>query len=80
MVAAKVLLSNLSTCCLIVTHEDCLNNPLDSSEYWQSRMPDWSKVKVPFLSACNWGGQGLHFSEGVAAGLSPQQQEIIALK
>lgn len=41
-------------------HEDCLNNPLDSAEYWQSRMPDWSKVKVPFLSSCNWGGQGLH--------------------
>ncbi|MEE9275410.1 MAG: CocE/NonD family hydrolase [bacterium] len=29
-------------------------------EYWKSRMPDWSKVKVPFLSAGNWGGQGLH--------------------
>jgi uncharacterized protein len=23
-------------------------------------MPDWSKVKVPLLSAANWGGQGLH--------------------
>jgi predicted acyl esterase len=23
-------------------------------------MPDWSKVKTPFLSAANWGGQGLH--------------------
>lgn len=29
-------------------------------EYWQSRFPDWSKVTVPFLSAANWGGQGLH--------------------
>lgn len=29
-------------------------------EYWQSRFPDWSKVKVPLLSAANWGGQGLH--------------------
>jgi len=41
-------------------YEDCLHNPLDSSEYWQSRMPDWTKVKVPLLSAGNWGGQGLH--------------------
>jgi len=29
-------------------------------EYWQSRFPDWSKVTVPFLSAANWGGNGLH--------------------
>jgi len=29
-------------------------------EYWTSRMPDWSKVNVPFLSAANWGGNGLH--------------------
>ena len=28
--------------------------------YWKSRMPDWSKVTVPFLSAANWGGNGLH--------------------
>ncbi|MCJ7772127.1 MAG: CocE/NonD family hydrolase, partial [Desulfobacterales bacterium] len=28
--------------------------------YWMSRMPDWSKVTVPFLSAANWGGNGLH--------------------
>ncbi len=40
--------------------EEIFANPLDSSEYWQSRMPDWSKVTVPFLSAANWGGQGLH--------------------
>jgi len=41
-------------------YEDCTNNPLDTDEYWRSRMPDWSKVEVPFLSSCNWGGQGLH--------------------
>jgi len=38
---------------------ECLSHPLDD-EYWKSRMPDWSKVTVPFLSAANWGGQGLH--------------------
>jgi len=41
-------------------YEDCADNPLDSSPYWQSRMPDWSKVKVPLFSSANWGGQGLH--------------------
>ena len=40
--------------------KDCIENPLDSADYWQSRMPDWSKVKVPLLSSANWGGQGLH--------------------
>jgi predicted acyl esterase len=34
-------------------------HPLDD-DYWKARTPDWSKVTVPFLSAANWGGQGLH--------------------
>jgi uncharacterized protein len=34
-------------------------HPLDD-EYHKQRSPDWSKVTVPFLSAANWGGQGLH--------------------
>ena len=41
-------------------YEDCLARKLDTDEYWQSRMPDWNKVKTPLLSASNWGGQGLH--------------------
>jgi uncharacterized protein len=41
-------------------YEDCLKRKLDTDDYWQSRMPDWSKVKVPLFSAANWGGQGLH--------------------
>lgn len=36
-----------------------LAHPLDD-EYCQDRSPDWARVKVPFLSAANWGGQGLH--------------------
>ena len=32
---------------------------LDDAEC-RARSPDWSKVKAPFLSAANWGGQGLH--------------------
>jgi predicted acyl esterase len=41
-------------------YEDCLINKLDTDEFWQTRMPDWSKVEVPVLSSANWGGQGLH--------------------
>ena len=41
-------------------YEDCISRKLDTDDFWQSRMPDWSKVKTPFLSSANWGGQGLH--------------------
>ncbi len=34
-------------------------HPLDD-DYHRARSPDWSRVTVPFLSAANWGGQGLH--------------------
>ena len=39
--------------------DDILAHPLDD-EYHRARSPDWSRVVVPFLSAANWGGQGLH--------------------
>ena len=29
-------------------------------EAYRRRSPDWSQVTVPFLSAANWGGLGLH--------------------
>ncbi|SIR27638.1 CocE/NonD family hydrolase [Bosea sp. TND4EK4] len=29
-------------------------------EWYAARSPDWSKVTVPFLSAANWAGFGLH--------------------
>jgi predicted acyl esterase len=29
-------------------------------DYWRARMPDYSKINVPLLSAGNWGGVGLH--------------------
>ena len=38
---------------------DLLAHPLDD-DYHRGRSPDWSRVVVPFLSAANWGGQGLH--------------------
>ncbi|HEU0290821.1 MAG TPA: CocE/NonD family hydrolase, partial [Burkholderiales bacterium] len=36
-----------------------LENPL-TGPYYRERTGDLSKVKVPLLSAANWGGQGLH--------------------
>jgi predicted acyl esterase len=41
-------------------YRDCRDNRLATAEFWRSRLPDWSRVRVPFLSAANWGGQGLH--------------------
>lgn len=41
-------------------YEDCLAAKLDTDDFWQSRMPDHSKIEVPLLSTANWGGQGLH--------------------
>jgi len=41
-------------------YQDCISRKLDTDPYWQSRMPDWTRVKTPLLSSANWGGQGLH--------------------
>ncbi len=38
---------------------DILSRPLDG-EWYRSRSADWSKVTVPFLSAANWAGFGIH--------------------
>ncbi|MFT5181946.1 MAG: putative acyl esterase [Alphaproteobacteria bacterium] len=38
---------------------DILAHPLQD-DYWRARMPDYSKIDVPLLSAGNWGGVGLH--------------------
>jgi predicted acyl esterase len=39
--------------------DEIRNHPLDD-DYHRARSPRWDKVVVPFLSAANWGGQGLH--------------------
>ena len=54
---------------------DILAHPLDD-EYHRARSPDWSRVTVPFLSAGNWGGQGLHLRgniEGFVRAASTQK-------
>ncbi len=40
--------------------QDCKAHTLATDDYWRSRLPDFSKITVPLLSAGNWGGQGLH--------------------
>src|SRR6266481_4313461 len=50
-------------------------HPLDDG-YNKTRSPVWSKVTVPFLSAGNWGGQGLHLRgnvEGFVRAASPHK-------
>ncbi len=44
--------------------EEVKDNPL-LDEYYQEVAVNWSKVKVPILSAANWGGQGLHLRGNV---------------
>ena len=39
---------------------DILTRPLANNEWYRARSADWSKVTVPFLSAANWGGFGVH--------------------
>src|SRR5262245_19315105 len=39
--------------------DNILAHPLDD-QYHRDRSPVWEKVVTPFLSAANWGGQGLH--------------------
>ncbi|MDB5947070.1 MAG: peptidase, partial [Ramlibacter sp.] len=55
--------------------DDILAHPLDDA-YHRVRSAAWDKVTVPFLSAGNWGGQGLHLrgnSESFMRAASPRK-------
>ncbi len=39
--------------------EEIRAHPLDDS-FHRARSADWAQITVPFLTAANWGGQGLH--------------------
>jgi len=41
------------------THLDAQNREW-IDDFYRARIPDYSKIKTPFLSAGNWGGIGLH--------------------
>jgi predicted acyl esterase len=50
-------------------------HPLDDA-YHRARSPVWDRVTTPFLSAANWGGQGLHLRgnfEGFVRAASQQK-------
>ncbi len=44
--------------------QDLREHPL-FDDYWQARVPDFSKIEVPLLTAGNWGGVGLHLRGNV---------------
>jgi predicted acyl esterase len=46
-------------------YADCIAHRFATDEFWTSRLPDFSRIKVPFLSAGNLGGQGLHLRGNV---------------
>jgi predicted acyl esterase len=55
--------------------DEILAHPLDD-DYHRARSAVWEKITVPFLSAANWGGQGLHPRgnfEGYMRAASPQK-------
>jgi predicted acyl esterase len=39
-------------------------------EYYRSRLPNFDKIKVPLLSAANWGGAGIHLRGNIEGYLS----------
>jgi len=39
--------------------DEIRSHPLDD-EFHRARSADWGQITVPFLTAANWGGQGLH--------------------
>jgi predicted acyl esterase len=39
--------------------DEILAHPFDD-DWHRARSPRWDRITVPFLSAANWGGQGLH--------------------
>lgn len=43
--------------------------------YWSDRTPAWSKIKVPLLSAGNWGGQGLHLRGNIEGFVNAASKE-----
>jgi hypothetical protein len=56
-------------------HEDCVAFQLATDEFWTSRLPDLAKIKVPFLSLANWGGQGLHLRGNVEGFLGAASEQ-----
>ncbi|HCU95676.1 MAG TPA: peptidase S15 [Actinobacteria bacterium] len=55
--------------------EQIRDHPLDD-DYYRARSANWQEITVPFLTAANWGGQGLHTRgnfEGFTQAASPHK-------
>ena len=55
--------------------EAILQHPLDD-DYYRERSASWDRLRVPLLTAGNWGGQGLHLRgnvEGFVRAAAPQK-------
>jgi predicted acyl esterase len=46
-------------------YRETLDHKFANDEFWTSRMPDFSMINVPFVSAGNLGGHGLHLRGNV---------------
>jgi predicted acyl esterase len=53
--------------------DDILAHPLED-DYHRERSAQWDRITVPFLSAGNWGGQGLHLRGNTEAFLRAASQ------
>jgi predicted acyl esterase len=53
--------------------DEILAHPLDD-DYHRARSAQWDRITVPFLSAGNWGGQGLHLRGNTEAFLRAASQ------
>ena len=56
-------------------HVDTRVAKLANDRFWTSRLPDFSKITAPLLSAANWGGQGLHLRGNVEGFLQAQSAQ-----
>ncbi|MCC6777762.1 MAG: CocE/NonD family hydrolase, partial [Hyphomicrobiales bacterium] len=54
---------------------DVRRHKLASAKFWRSRLPDFSKITTPLLSAANWGGQGLHLRGNIEAFLAAKSKQ-----
>ena len=54
--------------------QELVERPLDG-DYYRERSAQWDRIKVPFLSAGNWGGHGLHLRGNVEGFLRAASKE-----
>jgi uncharacterized protein len=55
-------------------YRTALDHPL-IDDFWEPRLSDLSKIRVPLLSAANWGGAGLHLRGNIEGFLNAGSEE-----